>query len=212
MSPLRKLITSLVAPCFVVLILATHATIARAALISAVTLAGGTSGPTGANVSAGYSFVTNEAVTINALADFAPLATGTDVRLYNGLGTVLAEATVTPSDPSDGTFNFAAISPLSLPAASIFYLAADTATGQPGEWSVTGLTTNPAITFSGPVESFGFGNNPTSDLQNGALSPAYFGPSFAIVPEPSAYLTAMIGSAFLLIAGLVRGGFPFVTR
>ena len=173
---------------------------------SAVNFTGGTISPTGANVSAGFSFTTNQAVTIDALADFSPLATGSNVRLYDGLGTVLASTTVTSADPTDGTFRFHVISPVTLAASTTYYVAADIVVSQLSEYSVTGLTTNPAISFGAAVESLGLGMKPTSDLQGGAFNPGYFGPSFEIsaVPEPSGLALFGLGVGAIALLRRVR--------
>ena len=179
---------------------------ATAGYVSAVNFTGGTISPTGALVSAGFSFTTNQSVTIDALADFHALATGSNVRLYNSQGTVLASATVFSTDPTDGPFNFHGITPVTLAASTTYYIAADTVIGQLGEYSVTGLTTNLAISFGVGVEAFGLGNKPTSDIQGGANNPGYFGPSFEIsaVPEPSGFALLGIGTIALLKYGWSR--------
>lgn len=113
---------------------------ARAGYVSAVNFTNGTIEPTGTYVSAGFSFTTNQTVTIDALADFSPLATGSDVRLDNSAGTTLATATVLSSDPSDGTFEFHSITPIILSSRTTCYIAADIVVGQLAEYSVKGLT------------------------------------------------------------------------
>jgi PEP-CTERM motif len=203
MKRILRVILGLVAAAFLC-----NTTPANAGFVSAVTFTGGTISPTGALVSAGFSFKTNQSVTIDALADFSPLSTGSNVRLYNGQGTVLASATIFSSDPTDGTFYFHAITPITLSASSTYYIAADVVTGQLAEYSVTGLTTNPGISFGAAVETDGLGNNPTSDLQGGAFNPGYFGPSFEIrasaVPEPSGFALLGIGIIALLKYGRSR--------
>jgi len=171
--------------------------------ISAVNFTGATSLPTGGDLSAGFSFTTNRPITIDALAAAFPLANGMNVRLYNALGTIFATANVLPTDPTDGTFNFHSITPVSLPIGT-FYVAADLVGGQPSYFLATGLTTDPAIAFDGEVESAGLGTLPTSDAQGGVFNPGYFGPSFEIqsassgVPEPSSSALLLIGAFGLL--------------
>jgi len=73
--------------------------------------------PPGFDASAGWSLKTNQAITVAALDAFDPTGNGTAgaVRLYNASGTVLASATVTTSDPKEGSpisFYSHAISPV----------------------------------------------------------------------------------------------------
>jgi hypothetical protein len=72
-------------------------------------------GTPGFAASAGWSFITNEAVKVTALDAFDPTGTGAGgVRLYTASGTVLASVKVTTSDPKQGSpisFYSAAITP-----------------------------------------------------------------------------------------------------
>lgn len=126
------------------------------------------------------------------------------MRLYDGLGNVLASATITTSDPQEGSpvpFYSQAITPVLLAANTTYYIAEDWAATTTGYGLVTGLTTNSAITYDGAVSAFGQGNDPTTDINGGSDNPAYFGPNFDIstasVPEPSTLvggITALTGS------------------
>lgn len=156
--------------------------------------------------SAGWSFNTNEAMVVNALDVFDPTGAG-QVRLYDGNGTVLASATVTTTDPVEGTpiqFYTQAITPVSLAANTTYYIAQDFAAGTTKVLDLAvGVTTDFSITYVKTVTSIGLGLNPTSDNQyGGAYNPAFFGPNFDIaVPEPASLTIFGIGAAVL---GLTR--------
>jgi hypothetical protein len=75
----------------------------------------------GQALTGGWSFTTNRAITITALDALDPTGDGTAgaVRLYDGNGNVLASATVTTSDPQEGSpilFYSHAIAPVTLAA------------------------------------------------------------------------------------------------
>ena len=81
----------------------------------------------GVDFSAGWEFTTNQAIAVNALDAYDPTGTGS-VRLYNSVGTVLASATVTASDPTEGTpilFYSHAIAPVTLAANTSYFIAQD---------------------------------------------------------------------------------------
>jgi hypothetical protein len=65
----------------------------------------GTPGAVG-GYSLGSSFTTSQAITVTALDDLVssiPSSGSADVRLYDGAGIVLPSATVSTSDPGEGT-------------------------------------------------------------------------------------------------------------
>jgi hypothetical protein len=174
---------------------------------------GDSAGITGSDLSAGWAFTTNSALSVVALDDFSPIATGNNVRIYDGLGNVLASAIVLQGDPLSGIlpsqFNSHALaSPVSLLANTTYYIAADLISNgtvnQAYVAKATGLTTDPAITYLHGVLGLGLGGEPITDpFLNGSLDPAYFGPNFEIsaaqVPEP--------GTLMLLVSGLLGLGF-----
>ena len=164
----------------------------------------------GSNTSAGWSFTTNAAITVVALDAFDATGDGANnVRLYDGSGTVLAEATVTNSDPTEGSsalFHTVAITPVTLLANTTYYIAEDTINNTTNlYYNVSGLTTDPSITYHGSVIALGTGQNPTSDPFFGTThDPAEFGPNFDITsaavatPEPS----TLISGGTAALAGL----------
>ena len=92
---------------------------------------GGTPGGVG-GYSLGWSFTTNQAITVTALDDLVssiPSSGSADVRLYDGAGIVLRTATISTSDPVEGTgpaqFYSHAIAPVALAAGTTYYIAAD---------------------------------------------------------------------------------------
>jgi hypothetical protein len=122
----------------------------------------------------GWSFKTNQAFAVTSLdlsSGFA-LPAATDVRLYDGSGTVLASAMVSTADTLEGSpepFYAHAITPVSLSAGVTYYIAADdpATPARIVNYDVRSLTVNPAVTYVGSVATFGppgsftFGSNPT---------------------------------------------------
>jgi hypothetical protein len=159
---------------------------------------------TGADGSGGWSFTTNQAITVVALDAFDPNS-GNDVRLYDGNGTVLASAIVLPTDPTEGSpipFYTHAIAPVTLAAGQTYYIAEDFPANINGFWIHTDSpVTDPAITYGAAVFSTaGLGQDPTTDAFHGTLNPGDFGPNFDIgtasaAPEPGTMVIVMVASA-----------------
>jgi hypothetical protein len=160
---------------------------------------------TGGDTSGGWSFTTNQAITVVALDAFNPNS-GNDVRLYDGNGTVLASAIVLPTDPTEGSpipFYTHAIAPVTLAAGQTYYIAEDFPANINGFWIKTDSPmTDPAITYGAAVfAAAGLGQDPTTDAFHGNLNPGYFGPNFDIggttsaAPEPGTMVIVMVALA-----------------
>jgi hypothetical protein len=162
----------------------------------------------GGDVSVGFSFTPNQAISVTALDIWVTsLPSGTSsVRLYDGMGNVLASATVSTSDPTEGSpqsFYSHAITPVSLISGTTYYIAADIPFGTNGtptpDSPATGLTVNPLITFGLGVSEIQTGQNPTVDnLIGPSASDRYLAPNFDIavssVPEPASLTLLGIGA------------------
>jgi hypothetical protein len=169
----------------------------------------------GASMSMGFAFTTNESIVIDALADVlvpSQRSSG-QVRLYDGTQTVLAETTVTTSDPHPYSVPYgttgeslslyvAAITPITLTANTTYYIAADVPSDFAFISALVGITTDPTITYDHGVSVLGTGNNPLTD--SGGPPPGYLGPDFIIagaaVPEPSSLVLASIAVAGVTIS------------
>jgi Domain of unknown function (DUF4082)/PEP-CTERM motif len=170
-------------------------------------------GTPGFDASAGWSFTTNEKISVTALDAFDPKGDGAagTVRLYNASGTVLASAKVTTTDPKEGSpimfFSAKLSKPLVLAAMTTYFIAEDLGTATTANGNVSGLTTSSAIKYDGEVAARGQGKNPTTDATGGAFSPGIFGPNFDVtlgasaVPEPSTWAMMLLGFAGIGFAG-----------
>jgi hypothetical protein len=155
-----------------------------------------------ADLTAGWSFTTNQAITVTALDAFDPTGTGL-VQIYNGSGNVLASATLNTSDAKEGnptSFYTQAIAPVTLVANTTYYISEDI-NGGIVLFRTGPLTLDPSITYNGEVSGSGLGQTPTTDAFAGGLNPGFFGPNFDIsptVPEPST--TVLTGLLFGFVA------------
>ncbi len=162
----------------------------------------------GPPASMGFAFTTNQSIVVDALADVIVPGqiSSTQVRLYDGSQTILAEATVSTTDPHPYSIPYGttgehlslyvqAITPVTLAADTTYYIAADTPNSASFISQLVGITTDPSITYDHGVNVFGTCNNPLTD--SGGLGPGYLGPDFLIaasaVPEPSALVLAVAG-------------------
>jgi len=175
-------------------------------------------GPVGANgFWAGWTFTTNEAITVTALDAWNPDPDGTTVRIYsiipgdfiNGGGSLtdVASAVVTPSDPEEGSpteFNSHSIAPVTLHANAgtdeRYYIVEFVGPNMSVRTttSYSAVIADPSINYGWPVS--GIGGYPTDDINVGAFGPGYFGPNFEIAPatpEPASMLTLAGGLALL---------------
>ncbi|HVZ07728.1 MAG TPA: DUF4082 domain-containing protein [Rhodopila sp.] len=157
--------------------------------------------------SVGWSFTTTQASTVVALDAYDPGRSGTEVRLYDGLGTLVASAMVSTSDPTEGSplfYSATLTTPVTLDANATYYVVQDLPAGLGAWFTVDTPVTESAITYGAPVSAIGLGMNPTTDLALGTLAPAYFGPNFDItaIPEPVSLLA--FGSGIAGLAAIRR--------
>jgi hypothetical protein len=164
-----------------------------------VEFGGGGAVDSGANLSIGWGFTTNQAINVVNLDAFAVNAAGSQVRIYDSTGTTLASTTVLPTDPTEGTVTpvyYHAIAPLALSSGQTYYIAEDYVSNDPQfGYNETLYFVDPSITFGPAVAAFGTGVNPMTNF--GGPNNGYFGPDFDIgpVPEPSS----------LVLCGAVSG-------
>ncbi len=112
------------------------------------------------DVTAGWSFTTNSAITVTALDAFDPTGTGL-VQLYNAGGNILASANLSTSDPVEGSptpFYTQSVAPVLLAADTKYFIAEDmcavtgSSCASPGTTAysrVLDLTVDPAISYDG---------------------------------------------------------------
>ncbi len=148
----------------------------------------------GSDATAGFSFTTSQSVTVIALDAIEP---GT-VRLYNSLGTILATAAVTGTEPVDDTFFIHTIVGTSLAANQTYYVAEDLPSPGGFLFGAPYIGIDPRITVGTGVFSAGLGGTPTTPSQD-----PFFGPDFnlaaVVVPEPGT-LPLIVGGLFALFS------------
>jgi hypothetical protein len=161
---------------------------------------------TGSNLSnppftLGWEFQANANITVTGLGIFDARLNGLidsyAIGLWNSVGTLLVSTTI-PSGTSatlDDKFRMVSVAPTNLTAGNEYFIGALFLTSNDGliAGTATGFSTDPAITFI--ENSFKQGSSLTFPSSTTGATPAYFGPNFTFVPEPS--------TLFLLGAGLV---------
>jgi len=179
---------------------------AQADFMPAVTFSSANAAPIGpsGDQTDGFKFTTNRAITIDALAAYFSSTSGNiNVRLYNSSQVVFASTTILTTDPGIATPNPGItlrshnITPVKLPAGQSFFVAADLVQGDVVQFNATAIMSNPAITYNGGVSGFPTGQKPITDAA-GFGSHGYFGPNFAIAPEPSTLALFAVGGASLV--------------
>ena len=160
--------------------------------------------------SAGWSFTATEKITVTALDAYDPKGAGAGtVRLYTA-SKLLASATVTTSDPQDGSpikFYSAKLKTSLVLTPGTYFIAEDLATTTIANGTVSGLATTSGIKYLVEVAAAGQGKDPTTDATMGMFTPGIFGPNFevgkvgAAVPEPATWAMLLVGFAGLGFVG-----------
>jgi hypothetical protein len=175
-----------------------------------VSVSGGTAEVDTGTWTLGYSFLVNTSINAVSLGVFDQggdgLLVSHDVGLWDSSGTLLASATVAAGtlDPLNGGFRFAAISPVSLAAGSIYYVGS--VNGIDGDpWLQDPVITSPPeTTYLARRYEFSSGGLVFPDL-SGSGETGYFGGNFEFgaggVPEPS---TSALAGAALAALSLLR--------
>lgn len=157
----------------------------------------------------GWDFSTNRSITVNALGffDFGQdgLAESHPVGLWDSMGNLLAETTVTTADTLVNQWRYDAVTPVTLASGETYYVGAlyldgndpNVFAGDAGTVTTTANITYLTSTYVGGSTL----SMPTSSVGEG---PGYFGPniSASVVPEPSTWAMMLIGFAGLGFAGL----------
>ena len=161
---------------------------------------GVTIGSTG-SWSLGYQFTTNTDIFATALGfydGFTGDCTGCgDVGLYDSVGNLLAETTVTTGGTLISDFYYASISPVLLGAGQTFFVVGETGDAE-YTWNPTGVSVDPNINFVQSAYIIG----PSLAFPNGSdTNVGYFGANFleTAVPEPSNFV--LLGSGLLALVG-----------
>jgi hypothetical protein len=156
----------------------------------------------------GWDFTANKSLSVNALGFFDDSQDGLtdshDIGLWDSSGNLLANTTVTTTDPLTNQWRYSAVSPVTLTAGDTYYVGALYLDGNDpnvfaGDSGVVTTTAN--ITYlESMYEASSTLSFPTSSVSGG---PGYFGPNFSApaVPEPSTWAMMLLGFAGLGFAG-----------
>lgn len=168
--------------------------------------------PVGSDGSGGWSFTTNQAITVDALDDWVYTVANTpglQVRLYGANQATITSATLTTADATEATASgfqlyTQPITPVTLSADATYYIASDLVPAASGGGYIAVMngpvTTDPSITYGYGVLTNGTDQNPTTDIFSGGANPAYFGPDFDIAtPEPASLAVLGLGAVGLLL-------------
>jgi hypothetical protein len=152
------------------------------------------------NSTVGWEFMTNSAITVTHLGFFdhglPGLADAHEVGIWNSDGGLLATATVSAgvSDPLVAGFRYTEIAPITLAAGGNFVIAAYSNGNDPFVGLVSGLATDPAITYLGGRRGTGSFALPLTSPTG--VTQSIFGPNFQIgdpVPEPGTLVLLGLG-------------------
>ncbi|MGA2620563.1 MAG: PEP-CTERM sorting domain-containing protein [Thermoguttaceae bacterium] len=168
----------------------------------------------GGDYTVGWSFTTNQAISVTALDALYPAPGGSQVYLYGTSDNVLASTTVLTTDPREGSpipFYSQAITPVVLAAGQTYYIVENMTPGSSVAIYAYGVTTQSFITYGGGVAEPGLSTYPTTDAFYANYlnwyAPDYFGPNFDAtavesVPEPSVAMglcTSLLGLAVIYL-------------
>ncbi|MGO9176069.1 MAG: DUF4082 domain-containing protein [Desulfobaccales bacterium] len=172
-------------------------------------------------LSLGWAFTTNSAVTVDALGYYAyqgdAFNTPHTVGIFDSLGDLLTSATLSAGtiDPLTGSFRYVSISPLTLAAGQTFVIAATTegysdpwayGNAYPSDGTVTlqGFTVNPAISIGSNAALYYYqSDNLLRDpLYHYSNFTVYAGPNFQAVPLPPSLF--FLGSGLLGLLGISK--------
>jgi len=158
--------------------------------------------------SMGFEITTNAPIYVNKLGVYDDQKNGLteshDVGIYNAAGTLLASATVSPSDPLTSWFRMVDITPLLLAASQTYYIQAVSGNENYTYWT-TGFTVDPNITFVYDAYYYPPGNvlnfPNSTDLTDAASGGAYFGPNYDSSPVPVPPSLLLLASGLLGLGG-----------